>query len=55
MKKKIKKHWSRGQLGGAGVECTRSTSVAWGAPVRIPGVDMALLVSHAVAGLPHVK
>ena len=31
-------------------------SAARGSPVRIPGVDMALLSkSHAVAGIPHIK
>ena len=27
---------------GAAVECARSALVAWGSPVLIPGVDMAL-------------
>ena len=33
----------RGQPGGPAVKCTRSTSVARGSPVRIPGADMAPL------------
>ena len=44
-----------GQPGGAAVKCARSASAAWGSPVRIPGADMALLGSHAVVGVPHIK
>ena len=37
------------KLGSTAVRCTRSTSVAWGLPVWIPGADMALLgKTHAV-------
>ena len=32
-----------GQPGGTAVKCTRSASVAQSSPVRIPGVDRALL------------
>ena len=35
------RYW--GRLGGAEVKFARSASVAWGAPVRIPGADMAPL------------
>ena len=43
--------------GGAAVKFTRSTSVARGLPVQIPGVDMAQLGKpcHAVVGVPHIK
>ena len=33
----------RGQPGGTVVKCARSTLVAQGSPVQIPGADMALL------------
>ena len=45
----------RGQPGGAAVKSARSALAARGSPVWIPGVDMALLGSHAVAGVPRTK
>ena len=52
--KKVKEaFW--GRLCGAAVKFTRSASTAQGSPVWIPGVDMALLIKPAVAGIPHVK
>ena len=38
--KKKESPW--GWPGGAAVKFARSTSAAWGSPVRIPGADMAL-------------
>ena len=40
-------HSFRGQHSGAAVKCSRSTLVARGSPVWIPGAEMALL------GKPH--
>ena len=34
---------SRGQPGGAAVKFARSASAAWGSPVQLLGVDVALL------------
>ena len=45
----------RGRPDGTVVKCARSASAAWGSPVRIPGANMALLASQAVAGVPHIK
>ena len=46
---------SRDWPGDAAVKCAHSTSVAWGLPVWILGVDMHHLASHAVGGVPHIK
>ena len=37
------------------VKCARSASAAQGSLVQIPGVGMALLASHDVVGVPHIK
>ena len=46
---------SRGQPGGPVVKFTHSNLAAQCLLVRILGVDVALLGSHAVAGIPHIK
>ena len=43
------------QPGRAAVKCAHSTLAALGSLVQIPGTDMALLASHAVARVPHIK
>ena len=44
-----------GRPSGAAVKFARSALVAQGSPVQIPGVDRALLVNHAVVGIPQIK
>ena len=46
--------WS-GRPGGAAVKFTHSALAAWGSPVPIPGVDMALLVKPCCGGRPTYK
>ena len=43
IKPPFKKFNGRGQPGGAALKCAGSTLAAWGSPVRMLGVDMALL------------
>ena len=54
-KKGGKEEKSRGWPSGAAVKCTRSASVAWGLPVWILGVDMALLGKPCCGRCPHIK
>ena len=51
----IKRNTPGGGPVAAAVKCARSALVARGSPTQIPGVDVALLRSHAVAGIPHIK
>ena len=44
-----------GRPGGAVVKCSPSSSVAWGSPVRIPGVDMAPLGTRCCGRRPTYK
>ena len=44
-----------GQPHGAAVKCARSALAAGGSLVQILGVDIALLTSHAVVGVPYIK
>ena len=46
---------SRGWPFGTVVKFACSTSMAWGSPVRIPGVDMALLVKPCCGRCPTHK
>ena len=46
---------SRAWPGGVVVKFTRSTSVAQGLPVQIPGVDMALLIKPCCGRRPTYK
>ena len=47
--------WDGGWPGSAVVKCAHSTSVAWGSPVQIPGVDMAALVKPCCGRCPTYK
>ena len=44
-----------GWPGGAGVKFARSTSVAWGSLVQIPGVNMAMLGKPCCGRRPTYK
>ena len=50
-----KKDLKRGWRGGAVVKCAHSALVAWGSPVRILGVDMALLGEPCCGRRPTFK
>ena len=45
----------RGQPGGTAAKCARSTSVAQGLSVQIPGADMVLLGTHCCGRRPTYK